>query len=131
MSLKAPLSGAGGTIHRESDLWRRGPVEGVGLHGEALVRRGSELKFVVSFLESAAVRSRHRELSLYELQPLDHDAAVGLIDARFPALGPKVRQRVLAEAQGTRLRSWNCLPRPAALWPRPFTRSSTCGSTTT
>jgi DNA-binding CsgD family transcriptional regulator len=45
----------------------------------------------------------HRELLLYELQPLDHDAAAGLIDARFPALGYKARQRVLAEAQGNPL----------------------------
>jgi hypothetical protein len=89
------------TENRTFDVGDRS--RGVELHGEALVGHGSELKFVGSFLGSAAVRSGHRELSLYELQPLDHDAAVGLIDARFPALGPKVRQRVLAEAQGNPL----------------------------
>ena len=48
------------------------------------------------FLESAG-------LPELELQPLDEDAASGLLSARFPALGADVRQRVLAEARGNPL----------------------------
>jgi len=39
----------------------------------------------------------------YELQPLDDAAAIALITDRFPALAPRVRQRLLAEAQGNPL----------------------------
>jgi len=48
------------------------------------------------FLESAG-------LPELELQPLDEDAAGGLLSARFPALEADVRQRVLAEARGNPL----------------------------
>jgi len=39
----------------------------------------------------------------YELQPLDNAAAMALLEDRFPALAPRVRQRLLAEAQGNPL----------------------------
>ena len=39
----------------------------------------------------------------YELQPLDDAAATALLEDRFPALAPRVRQRLLAEAQGNPL----------------------------
>jgi hypothetical protein len=39
----------------------------------------------------------------YELQPLDDAAAKALLADRFPALAPRVRQRLLAEAQGNPL----------------------------
>jgi DNA-binding CsgD family transcriptional regulator len=48
------------------------------------------------FLESAG-------LPELELQPLDEEAANGLLSARFPALAADVRQRVLAEARGNPL----------------------------
>jgi hypothetical protein len=38
-----------------------------------------------------------------ELQPLDDDAASSLVGARFPALAPGVRARILVEAQGNPL----------------------------
>ena len=42
-------------------------------------------------------------LAELELGPLDDDEASDLIGARFPALAPPVRERVLAEAQGNPL----------------------------
>ncbi|MCW2649523.1 MAG: LuxR-family transcriptional regulator [Mycobacterium sp.] len=38
-----------------------------------------------------------------ELKPLDDDSASRLVRARFPALGPAIRQRILSEAQGNPL----------------------------
>jgi DNA-binding CsgD family transcriptional regulator len=58
-----------------------------------------------SFFEGAG-------LPEHELQPLDGDAAMTLLEARFPALGVKVRRRVLAEARGNPLA---LLELPAAL----------------
>jgi DNA-binding CsgD family transcriptional regulator/tetratricopeptide (TPR) repeat protein len=42
-------------------------------------------------------------LSRYELRPLDREAAAALLHERFPALAPRVRQRLLAVAQGNPL----------------------------
>jgi DNA-binding CsgD family transcriptional regulator len=42
-------------------------------------------------------------LPVYDLRPLDEDAATGLLNARFPTLAANVRHRVLAEAQGNPL----------------------------
>jgi DNA-binding CsgD family transcriptional regulator/tetratricopeptide (TPR) repeat protein len=47
-----------------------------------------------------------------ELGPLDKEAADSLVSARFPGLAPRVRQRVLAEAEGNPLA---LLELPAAL----------------
>jgi DNA-binding CsgD family transcriptional regulator/tetratricopeptide (TPR) repeat protein len=58
-----------------------------------------------SFFEGAG-------LPEHELRPLDDDAALALMGYRFPALGPKVRRRVLAEARGNPLA---LLELPAAL----------------
>jgi len=43
------------------------------------------------------------DLPRHEIRPLDEAAAAGLIGARFPALADRVRQRLLAEAQGNPL----------------------------
>jgi len=51
-------------------------------------------------------------LAQHELGPLDEEAASGLVSSRFPELAPRVRQRVLAEAQGNPLA---LLELPAAL----------------
>ena len=48
----------------------------------------------------------------HELEPLDEEAASGLVSSRFPELAPRVRQRVVAEAQGNPLA---LLELPAAL----------------
>jgi DNA-binding CsgD family transcriptional regulator len=39
----------------------------------------------------------------YELGPLDRESANSLLSARFPSLAPRVRERVLAEAEGNPL----------------------------
>jgi hypothetical protein len=65
---------------------RRLPGSRVGLLAATRTAQGG-------FLESAG-------LPELELQPLDEDAAGGLLSARFPALAADVHQRVLAEAQG-------------------------------
>ena len=51
-------------------------------------------------------------LAQHELGPLDEQAASGLLSSRFPELAPRVRQRVVAEAQGNPLA---LLELPAAL----------------
>jgi hypothetical protein len=43
------------------------------------------------------------DLPEHEIRPLDQAAAAALIEARFPALADRVRQRLLAEAQGNPL----------------------------
>ena len=43
------------------------------------------------------------DLPGHEIRPLDQAAAAALIEARFPALADRVRQRLLAEAQGNPL----------------------------
>jgi DNA-binding CsgD family transcriptional regulator len=48
----------------------------------------------------------------HELGPLDEEAASGLVSSRFPELAPRVRQRVVTEAQGNPLA---LLELPAAL----------------
>ena len=58
-----------------------------------------------SFFEGAG-------LPEHELQPLDDEAALALMGCRFPALGTKVRRRVLTEARGNPLA---LLELPAAL----------------
>ena len=51
-------------------------------------------------------------LAQHELGPLDEEAASGLVSSRFPELAPRVRQRVVTEAQGNPLA---LLELPAAL----------------
>ncbi|WP_283136073.1 helix-turn-helix transcriptional regulator [Rhizohabitans arisaemae] len=45
----------------------------------------------------------HGGLPGYEVQPLDERDAAALLKARFPALAPRTRQRLLADAQGNPL----------------------------
>ena len=54
----------------------------------------------------------HAGLPGYEVQPLDYAAASALLQDRFPALAPRVRKRLLAEARGNPLA---LLELPAAL----------------
>ena len=42
-------------------------------------------------------------MPLHEVLPLDDDAAASLVEAHFPAMAPRVRQRLLAEARGNPL----------------------------
>jgi len=42
-------------------------------------------------------------LSGYDLRPLDDVAAAALLEDRFPALAPRVRERLLAAAEGNPL----------------------------
>jgi DNA-binding CsgD family transcriptional regulator/tetratricopeptide (TPR) repeat protein len=49
-----------------------------------------------SFFDRAGLRS-------YELEPLDEAAATSLLVQRFPALAPRARERLVAEAQGNPL----------------------------
>lgn len=76
---------------------------------------GSQVGLIAASRYATESLFGHRGLPLHELQPLDHAAAAGLIDTRFPALDRKVRQRVLAEAQGN----------PLALLELPAAMSST------
>src|SRR5438067_700020 len=60
-------------------------------------------------LEMAASRSgeegffERSGLPGYDLRPLDDVAAAALLKDRFPALAPRVRERLLAEAEGNPL----------------------------
>ena len=74
------------------------------LHGTrvgflAAFRSGDE-----SFFERSGLRG-------HDLGPLDDTASTALLADRFPALAPRVRQRLLAEAQGNPLALWSFQPR--------------------
>lgn len=61
----------------------------------------------------------------HDVRPLDTTAAAALIQARTPSLAPRVRERLLAEAQGNPLPCWNCPSRsPHRSAPEP--RSPSC-----
>ena len=61
-----------------------------------MTERAGERSVALGFFERAG-------LPRYELQPLDDAAATALLQDRFPALAPRVRRRLLAEAQGNPL----------------------------
>ena len=89
---------------------------GAGVRGSAAGRQPRRLP------GRTARRDRERLRGLrpaqYQLEPLDRDAADGLVRARFPILGPDMRRRLLAEAAGNPLA---LLELPAALsGRRPF-----------
>lgn len=64
---------------------------------------GSHVALVAASRHATESFFGHRAMPLYEVEPLAAVAAAELVDARFPALGQKVRQRVLAEAEGNPL----------------------------
>jgi hypothetical protein len=73
---------------------------------------GSRIGFLVASRSGEESFFERAGLPEHVVQPLDDEAATGLVGARFPTLAPRVRQRVLAEAQGNPLA---LLELPAAL----------------
>lgn len=64
---------------------------------------GSRIGFLAASRSGAESFFERGQLTEYELPPLDGDAAMNLISAGFPGLAPRVRDRVLAQAQGNPL----------------------------
>ena len=73
---------------------------------------GSRIGFLAASRSEEGGFIERGGLPRHEIQPLDEAAAARLIEARFPELAARVRQRVLAEAQGNPLA---LLELPAAL----------------
>lgn len=73
---------------------------------------GSRIGFLAAARSGAESFFERGDLPGHDLQPLDAEAAAALVSARFPALAPRVRERLLAEAQGNPLA---LLELPAAL----------------
>jgi DNA-binding CsgD family transcriptional regulator len=73
---------------------------------------GSRVGFLAASRPEPESFFEHAGLAQHELGPLDEQAASGLVSSRFPELAPRVRQRVMAEAQGNPLA---LLELPAAL----------------
>ncbi len=64
---------------------------------------GSRVGFLAAYRSGEESFFERSGLPGYEVQPLDDAAAAALIADRFPALAPRVRQRLLADAQGNPL----------------------------
>jgi DNA-binding CsgD family transcriptional regulator len=64
---------------------------------------GSRIGFLAACRSGAGTFFDRAGLTEYELPPLDRDAAVELLGARFPGLAGPARDRVLAQAQGNPL----------------------------
>ena len=64
---------------------------------------GLRVGFLAVSRPGAESFSEHAGLAEYELRPLDPASAASLLGTRFPKLSPQVRQRLLAEAQGSPL----------------------------
>ncbi len=69
------------------------------------VRRlaGTRVGFLAALRTEAESFFDRAGLPSYELEPLDEAAATSLLEQRFPALAPRVRARLVAEAQGNPL----------------------------
>ena len=69
------------------------------------VRRlaGTRVGFLAALRTEAESFFDRAGLPSYELEPLDDAAATSLLEQRFPALAPQVRERLVAEAQGNPL----------------------------
>ena len=69
------------------------------------VRRlaGTRVGFLAALRTEAESFFDRAGLPSYELEPLDDAAAMSLLAERFPALAPRVRARLVAEAQGNPL----------------------------
>jgi DNA-binding CsgD family transcriptional regulator len=64
---------------------------------------GSRVGFLAAYRSGEESFFERSGLPGYELEPLDETAAAALIADRFPALAPRVCQRLLADAQGNPL----------------------------
>ena len=64
---------------------------------------GTRMGFLAASRSGASGPLDRAALAEYELAPLDEDSARLLLGARFPGLAPKVRSRVIAEAEGNPL----------------------------
>jgi DNA-binding CsgD family transcriptional regulator len=64
---------------------------------------GSRVGFLAASRSGTESFFERAGLPALELQPLGDDAAAALVDARFPALAPRVRDRLLAESRGNPL----------------------------
>ena len=64
---------------------------------------GSQVGFLAALRSGEESFFERAGLPEHELRPLAEEAASGLVSARFPALTPRVRQRVVAEAAGNPL----------------------------
>jgi hypothetical protein len=80
---------------------------------------GARVGFLAAFRSGDESFFERSGLRAHDLGPLDEAASTALLADRFPALAPRVRQRLLAEAQGNPLA---LLELPAAL--RGMTSSS-------
>jgi DNA-binding CsgD family transcriptional regulator len=69
------------------------------------VRRlaGTRVGFLAALRTEAESFFDRAGLPSYALEPLDDAAATSLLEQRFPALAPRVRERLVAEAQGNPL----------------------------
>jgi DNA-binding CsgD family transcriptional regulator len=65
--------------------------------------RGTRVGFLAAFRTGGEIFFERGGLPGYELQALDDDASTALLEARFPALAARVRNRLKAEAQGNPL----------------------------
>lgn len=64
---------------------------------------GSRVGFLAALRSGEQSSFERAGLPQHEVAPLDEPAAAGLVNARFPALAPHLRQRVLTEGQGNPL----------------------------
>jgi DNA-binding CsgD family transcriptional regulator len=64
---------------------------------------GTRVGFLAAYRPDTESMPEHVGLTSRELRPLDDAAAASLLSARFPELAPRIRQRLLAEAQGNPL----------------------------
>ena len=64
---------------------------------------GSRVGFLAAFRSDEVSFFERGGLPELEVLPLTEDAAAALVDDRFPTLSPRVRQRLLADAQGNPL----------------------------
>ena len=64
---------------------------------------GTRVGFLAAYRPETESTPEHAGLTSRELRPLDDAAAASLLSARFPELAPRIRQRLLAEAQGNPL----------------------------
>ncbi|MFG1817896.1 AAA family ATPase [Kribbella sp. NPDC049174] len=73
----------------------------LGMVARRLVGKGSALLGAARTGEASFFD--HSDLAVEQIQPLPDDAAAELLLARYPALAPRVRRRLLADAQGNPL----------------------------
>jgi hypothetical protein len=72
---------------------------------------GTRVGFLAAFRSGDESFFERSGLRAHDLGPLDDAASTALLADRFPALAPRVRQRLLAEAQGNPLALLELQPR--------------------